>query len=181
MKQKIWIMRSELKKKQKSEEKNFNDLFYSKYPKEEDEISKSKEINNYLSKIDKLKKINDENNLKKCENELESFKNKIHDSYIEKMGIAYNKEFSILQNKFDKENEEQKLKIKKLVFNKSVNDLEKKEEKRLINKKIFNGFEGYFNKEKEGGKKDNIFPGNRTNSWIFKFYDKKKSFKTIIV
>ena len=181
IKQQISIMRNELRNKHKSEEKNFNDLFYSRYPKEEDEISKSKEIINYLNKIDRYKKIKDENNLKKCENDLETFRNKMHDSYIEKMGIEYDKEFSQLQNKFDKEDEEQKLKIKKLVFNKSVNDLEKKVKKRVINRKIYDGFEGYFNREKEEENKDGVIFGNKTNSRIFKFYDKKKSFKTIIV
>ena len=75
------------------------------------------------------KKKDEKIDIKENNEKTENLKNKIHDSYIEKMGIAYNKEFSILQNKFDKENEEQKLKIKKLVFNKSVNDLEKREEK----------------------------------------------------
>ena len=181
LKQQICIMRNELRKKHNSEEKNFNDIFYSKYPKEEDEVLKTKEANNYLSQIDKYKKIKDEKNLKKCEDDLENIRNKMHDSYIEKMGIEYNKEFSQLKDRFERENEEQKLKIKKLVFNKSVNDLENKIKKRTINRKIYEGFEGYFNMEKEDTNKDKMFFSNRTNSKIFRFYDRKKSFKTIIV
>jgi hypothetical protein len=179
MNQRIQKMKKELTEKQEFETKNYDYIFHKNYP-PENETEYTQEIKNILKdkNIDKKENIDE---IKK------NFFEKKHDEYITKMGIEFEKGFSELNKKFQKEKEEQNLLIKKIMLkrqlkyfeNDSKDNNEDKDEKN-------NNF--YFSKKKISFKYGDNNRGNnensiksKLNSKIFRFTVRGNPYKTIII
>ena len=187
LKQQISKMNEDLLQKQKKEKKLFRDEFFRKYPMEE---NYENEKNNFTMQIIKYKKEQNMDEAKKCEEEKEKFLNQKHDEYIDKLGIEYEKALEKLKEKFDKEQKEQKLQIKRIVLNFQVKEIENQEQKTstAFNKKNRN-FGGYyfFNKDNDIGNlnnEDNPDINNNENylrSRVFKFGVNGNPYQTILI
>ena len=187
MQQQITKMKKELNKKQDEEKNNFKNDFFRKYP---SETNYTNEINNFIKEINKYKNENNINEAKKYEKMKDEFLNKKHDEYIQKMGDEYELALEKLKEKFKKENREQKVKIRKIILNKKIGEMEKEEDKN-INSMIYNRRyigNGRFNNLSQ----DNIYSyynnfqfkdneKNRLSSKIFKFGGRGNPYKTIII
>ena len=186
MQQQISKMKKELNKKQDEEKNNFKNDFFRKYPSENNYIY---EINNFVKEINKYKKENNINEAKKYEKMKDEFLNKKHDEYLQRMGDEYELALEKLKEKFKKENREQKVKIRKIILNKKIGEMEKEEDKN-INSMMYN--RRYFGKGGFNLSQDNIysyyniFPfkdneKNRLSSKIFKFGGRGNPYETIII
>ena len=189
MNQQISLMKKELDKKQKEEKNNFRDEFFKKYPSEN---NYNNEISNYIKEINKYKKENNINEAKKYEEMKENFLNKKHEEYIAKMGVEYENELVKLKEKFRKENDEQKIKIRKIILNRKIGEIEKQNDRNInsirYNKRYYNGG---FNLSQDNiysfycNNKDNAFLNNNSKnrlcSKVFKFGGSKKPYETIII
>ena len=185
MQQQISKMKKDLNKKQDEEKNNFKNNFFRKYPSENNYTN---EINNFIKEINKYKKENNINEAKKYEKMKNEFLNKKHDEYIQKMGDEYELALIKLKEKFKKEKREQKIKIRKIILNRKIGEMEKEEDKNInsmYNRRYF--VNGGFNLSQ-----DNIYSyynnfqfkdneKNRLSSKIFKFGGRGNPYKTIII
>ena len=188
--QQISKMKKELNKKQDEEKTNFKNDFFRKYPSENNYIN---EINNFEKEINKYKKENNINEAKKCEKMKDEFLNKKHDEYLQKMGDEYELALEKLKEKFKKENREHKVKIRKIILNKKIGEMEKEEDKNInsMNSMMYN--RRYFGHGGFNLSQDNIYSlynnfqlkdinnKNRLSSKIFRFGGRGNPYKTIII
>ena len=186
MNQQINKMRKELKEKQEKETNEFNDIFHKNYP-PESETEYNNEINTILSK-ENLEKINYDK-IKK------NFLEKKHEEYINKMSVEFEKEFKILNQKFQKEKEEQNATVKRIILNYQIKEMEKnninnngtnKNNNNLdINKKnnqlYFSQYQFYLKGDKENKKEKDDALKNKLCSKIFRFNARGNFYKTIII
>ena len=180
--QQISKMKNDLNKKQYEEKNNYINDFYRNYPSEDDY---NKQIKNFMEKINKYKKENKLNEVKKYEEMKDNFLNKKHNEYLEKMGIEYEEGLNKLKEKFRNENEEQRLKIKKIILNKKIGEIEK--QNNLFNNKRYGG------NDELNISQDNIYSfyygnnflkednKNRLCSKVFKFGGRGNPYRTIII
>lgn len=186
MNQQINKMRKELKEKQEKETNEFNDIFHKNYP-PESETEYNNEINTILSK-ENLEKSNYDK-IKK------NFLEKKHEEYINKMGVEFEKKFKILNQKFQKEKEEQNATVKRIILNYQIKEMEKnninnngtnKNNNNLdINKKnnqlYFSQYQFYLKGDKENKKEKDDALKNKLCSKIFRFNARGNFYKTIII
>ena len=182
MNQRINKLREDLNKKQENEKNEYNITFHRKYP-TENESEYKKELQELL-KNEKIKE-----NLEKIR---KKYLEKKHEEYIAKMGIEFEKGFNILNKKFKKEKEEQNIKIKKIILNKRIKQMEKTETKENFENKN-NNKHFYFSQynfssineddEKRRKKEKEIenLRRRKLGSRIFSFSVRGKLYKTIII
>lgn len=75
--------------------------------------------------LDEKEKKSVEENINKLNEEMKNYLKIRHESYMEKMGQTFEKEFQVLKDKFHKEKEEEKIKINKIILNKKMEDITK--------------------------------------------------------
>ena len=182
MNQRINKLREDLNKKQENEKNEYNITFHRKYP-TENESEYKKELQELL-KNEKIKE-----NLEKIR---KKYLEKKHEEYIAKMGIEFEKGFNILNKKFKKEKKEQNIKIKKIILNKRIKQMEKTETKENFENKN-NNKHFYFSQynfssineddEKRRKKEKEIenLRRRKLGSRIFSFSVRGKLYKTIII
>ena len=180
--QKISLMKKDLRQKQKEEKNIFKYNFYKRYPPEKNFENR---INDYLREKIKSRTKNDiseeeEKRIVEMKNEL---LNKQHEEYIKNMGIAYEKAFSKLREKFRKEKYEQNFEIKRIVLNHRLEQIYKKDDyyqKRNKSKGINISQDNIsFSNRSENNSNNTI--NNKLCSKIFKFGTKGSLYKTILI
>ena len=180
-------MARELKEKQDQETKEYNDIFHKDYP-PENETEYENEIKNIFQK--------EKTEIENYEAMKKNYFKKRHDEYMNQMGIEFEKGFDKLSQKFKKETEEQNFVIRKIILNHQLKEIEKNNMKdnnkereshytKDIDKNrfIFTKFQFYLNpddRDKTNKNKDKIVV-NKLCSKIFRFKDRGKVYKTIIV
>ena len=189
MYQKIKKLRKDLKEKQEREKKEYNDIFHKNYP-----LENENEYNNEIQEILKDKKEKEDIEIFK-----QNFYRKKHGEYMTKMGIEFDKGFDLLNQKFQKKKEEQNIKIKKIILNRQIKEMERNNnnddndndiniydgEKRKNKNNFFNSPSHYklnnsnnvFKNNKENGK----FINSKLKSRVFTFYARGNLYKTIII
>jgi hypothetical protein len=107
---------------------------------------------------------------------------KKHEEYIAKMGIEFEKGFNILNKKFIKEKEEQNIKIKKIILNRRIKQMEKTEAKDNfdIRNNNFSNIEDDEKRKKKEKELENLRK-RKFGSRIFSFSVRGKLYKTIII
>ena len=195
MNQRIKKLRNDLKEKQEKEKNEYNDTFHKNYPLEDET-----EYNNEIQEIIKNKKEDED-----LETIKHNFYEKKHGEYITKMGVEFDKGFDLLNQKFIKEKEEQNIKIKKIILNRQIKEMEKdnKQDDNDDNNNININDEGnndnnnnnnnlfyysqlllnkYSNRDKDRNNEGNrkIF-GSKLKSKIFSFYARGNLHRTIII
>lgn len=181
MNQRINKLREDLNKKQENEKNEYNIIFHRKYPSENES-----EYNKELKEILKNEKIKE--NLEKIR---KKYLEKKHEEYITKMGIEFEKGFDILNKKFIKEKEDQNKRIKKIILNSRIKQIEKIEAKdnfdnRNKNKHFYfsqYNFSGIDDNEKRKKKEKELenLRKRKLGSRIFSFSVRGKLYKTIII
>ena len=182
-------MVKELKEKQEKETKDFNDVFHKNYPPESET-----DYENQIQTLYQKEKTEIEN----YETIRKKFFRKKHYEYISKMGIEFEKGFDKLNQKFKKETEEQTFVIRKIILNHQLKEIEKNnmkdnnknKEKDNDNKKnvdnnrfYFSQFQFYLHQnngnQNKKSKENKVM--NKLSSKIFKFNNRGKIYKTIIL
>lgn len=182
MNQRINKLRQDLNKKQENEKNEYDITFHRKYP-SENESEYKKELQEIL-KNEKIKE-----NLEKIR---KKYLEKKHEEYIAKMGIEFEKGFNILNKKFIKEKEEQNIKIKKIILNRRIKQMEKTETKDNFDNRNKNKQHFYFSqynfsnieddeKRKKKEKELENLRKRKFGSRIFSFSVRGKLYKTIII
>ena len=188
MNQKISTMRKSLYNKQTEEKIAFFNNFYRNYP---PESNYNKEIKEFDEEINKYKKENNINEIKNIQNLKEEFLAKKHDEYLAKMREDYEKELENLKIKFKEENEEQNVKIREIILNHKIKEMEKQnnkynEENRGYKRNKFNLSQDAFYKYNNNNAKyinnnNNILNSNKLSSKEFRFGGENKPYKTILI
>ena len=185
MQQQINKLKNELNKKQNDERNDFKNDFFRKYPSESNYI---KEINNFIKEINKCKKENNLKEAKKYEEMKKKFLEEKHEEYLKNMGEEYEQALIKLDEKFKKENHEQKKEIKKIILEHKIKEIEKENEENNNKNTIYN--RRNIDNEKVNFSQDNIYSLNDKNndikentlcSKIFKFGGNGNPYKTIII
>ena len=174
--QRINKLKEELKKENENEKNEYDINFHKKYP-----LENENEYNKELQEILKKEKMKENFEIIK-----KKYLEKKHDEYITKMGIEFEKGFNILNQKFLKEKEEQNIKIKKIILNRRIKQIENIEAKNNINKTI-NNKHFYFSQfnindkdNKKDKKKENL-KQSKLGSRIFSFSVRGELYNTIII
>ncbi len=180
--QKISLMKKDLRQKQKEEKNIFKYNFYKRYPPEKNFENR---INDYLREKIKSRTKNDiseeeEKRIVEMKNEL---LNKQHEEYIKNMGIAYEKDFSKLREKFRKEKYEQNFEIKRIVLNHRLEQIYKKDDyyQRRNKSKGINISQDNISFSNRSENNSNNTINNKLCSKIFKFGAKGSLYKTILI
>ena len=190
MNQKISTMRKSLYNKQTEEKIAFFNNFYRNYP---PESNYNKEIKEFDEEINKYKKENNINEIKNIQNLKEEFLAKKHDEYLAKMREDYEKELENLKIKFKEENEEQNVKIREIILNHKIKEMEMEKQNNKYNKENrgykrnkFNLSQDAFYKYNNNNAKyinnnNNILNSNKLSSKEFRFGGENKPYKTILI
>jgi len=174
--QRINKLKEELRKKHENEKNEYDITFHKKYP-----LENENEYNKELQEILKNEKMKENFEIIK-----KKYLEKKHDEYITKMGIEFEKGFNILNQKFLKEKEEQNIKIKKIILNRRIKQMENIEAKNNIKNRI-NNKHFYFSQfnindrdNRKDKKKENL-KQSKLGSRIFSFSVRGELYNTIIV
>ena len=174
--QRINKLKEELRKKHENEKNEYDINFHKKYP-----LENENEYNKELQELLKNEKMKENFEIIK-----KKYLEKKHDEYITKMGIEFEKGFNILNQKFLKEKEEQNIKIKKIILNRRIKQIENIEAKNNINNRI-NNKHFYFSQfnindkdNKKDKKKENL-KQSKLGSRIFSFSVRGELYNTIII
>ena len=183
MKQKITKMKNDLNKKQNEEKNDFKNDFFRKYPSENNYTN---EISDFVKEINKYKKENNIKEAKKYEEMKKKFLEEKHDEYLKNMGEEYEQALVKLNEKFKKENHEQKMKIRKIILNHKIGEIEKENENNNNNNKFIIYNRRFFIDGKSNLSQDNIYGlydinKNGLCSKVFKFGGKGNPYKTVII
>ena len=193
MNQKISTMRKNLHNKQLEEQNTFFNNFYRKYP---PESNYNKEIKEFDEEINKYKNENNINEMKISQEMKEKFLANKHDEYLSKMREDYEKELEKLKEKFKEERDEQNIKIREIILNHKIREMEMEKQNSKYNKENrgykrnkFNlsqdEFYKYYNNNNanyiNNNKNNNILNSNKLASKEFRFGGENKPYKTVLI
>ena len=195
MNQKISTMRKNLHNRQLEEKNTFFNNFYISYP---PESNYNKEIKEFDEEINKYKKENNINEMKKSQKLKEEFLVKKHDEYLEKLGDDYEKELEKLKVKFKEEREEQNILIREIILNHKIREMELEKinskynkENRGYKRNKFNLSQDEFYKynnnnnanyiNNNNNNNNNILNSNKLASKEFRFGGENKPYKTVLI
>ena len=193
MNQKISTMRKNLHNRQLEEQNTFFNNFYRKYP---PESNYNKEIKEFDEEINKYKNENNINEMKISQDMKEKFLVNKHDEYLAKMGEDYEKELEKLKVKFKEERDEQNIKIREIILNHKIREMEMEKQNNKYNKENrgykrnkFNlsqdEFYKYYNNNNanyiNNNKNNNILNSNNLASKEFRFGGENKPYKTVLI
>lgn len=189
MNQKISSKRKKLRNKQIEEKNTFFNNFYRNYP---PESNYKKEIKEFDKEINKFKNENNTNEMKRSQKLKEEFLVTKHDEYLSKMGEDYEKELEKLKVKFNKEKEELNLKIREIILNHKIREMEMEKQNNKndkdnqeYKKNRFNFSQDdlykYNNNANYNNNYNNIMNSNKLASKIFKFGGENQPYKTILI
>jgi len=185
MNQKISTMRKTLYNKQLEEQNTFFNNFYRNYP---PESNYKKEIKEFDDEINNYKNENNINEMERSQKLKEEFLEKKHDEYLIKLREDYEKKLENLKLKFKEEREEQNVKIREIILNHKIREMEmeKQDNKGYKKNRFFLSQDEFYkyNNNNNGNyinNSNNMLNSNKLSSREFRFGGENKPYKTILI